>query len=46
LLRVIVAYLDTLQEKIDELEGVQAETASETEAMLPAILDRTFRGEL
>jgi type I restriction enzyme S subunit len=42
----IVAYLDTLQDKIDELERVQAETATELDAILPAILDRAFRGEL
>ena len=34
--RRIVAHLDDLQ----------AETAAELEAMLPAVLDRAFRGEL
>ncbi len=44
--RQLVAYLDGLQEKSDELQRNQAEVAEELQAMLPAILDRAFRGEL
>jgi type I restriction enzyme, S subunit len=31
---------------LDALRGLQAETATELDAMLPAILDRAFKGEL
>ena len=44
--RRIVAYLDDLQARVDTLKRLQAETAAELEAMLPAVLDRAFRGEL
>ena len=44
--RRIVAYLDDLQAKVDALKALQAETAAELDALLPAILDRAFRGEL
>lgn len=37
---------DALQAEIDSLRGLQAETASELDALLPAILDRAFKGEL
>jgi len=37
---------DTLQAEVDALKRLQAETAQELEALLPAILDRAFRGEL
>jgi hypothetical protein len=30
----------------DTLERLQAETATELDALLPAILDRAFKGEL
>lgn len=42
----IVSELDTLQAEVDALKGLQAETAAELDAMLPAILDRAFKGEL
>ncbi len=44
--RRIVAYLDDLQAKVDSLKKTQAETAAELDALLPAILDRAFKGEL
>jgi type I restriction enzyme S subunit len=42
----LVAYLDTLQKKLDALRQLQAETAAELDALLPSILDRAFKGEL
>lgn len=42
----IVAYLDDLQAKVDQLKRLQAQTAAELDALLPSILDRAFRGEL
>ncbi len=44
--RRIVAYLDGLQQKVENMKHLQAETAAELGAMLPAILDREFKGEL
>lgn len=44
--RRIVAYLDDLREKVDALKRLQAETATELDAMLPSILDKAFRGDL
>ena len=44
--RRIVAELDVLQTKADALKRLQAETAVELDALLPAILDRAFKGEL
>jgi len=44
--RRIVAYLDVLQAKVDTLRRLQAETGAEMDALLPAVLDRTFKGEL
>jgi len=44
--RRIVAELDVLQEKVDALKRLQAETAAELDALLPSILDRAFKGEL
>lgn len=44
--RRIVSYLDGLQAKVDVLKRLQAETAAELDALLPAILDRAFKGEL
>jgi type I restriction enzyme S subunit len=44
--RRIVAELDALQAKVDVLKRLQAETAAELDALLPAILDRAFKGEL
>jgi type I restriction enzyme, S subunit len=42
----IVAYLDDLQARVDELKRLQADTAAELDALLPSILDRAFKGEL
>ena len=44
--RRIVAYLDDLQDKVDALKQLQAETAAELDALLPSILDKAFRGAL
>lgn len=44
--RRLVAELDALQTKVDALKRLQAETTQELEALLPAILDRAFKGEL
>ena len=37
---------DALQAEVDALKRLQAETAAELAALLPAILDRAFKGEL
>ncbi len=42
----IVESLDALQAKLDVVKALQAETAAELDAMLPAILDKAFKGEL
>jgi type I restriction enzyme S subunit len=42
----IVEYLDGLQAKVDRLKALQAETRAELDTLLPAILDRAFKGEL
>lgn len=44
--RRIVAELDALTAEVDELRRLQAETAAELDALLPALLDRAFHGEL
>lgn len=44
--RQAVAELDALQAKVDAVKALQTETAAELDAMLPAILDKTFKGEL
>jgi type I restriction enzyme S subunit len=44
--RRIVAELDALQAEVDTLKRLQAETAAELDALLPALLDRAFKGEL
>lgn len=44
--RRVVADLDILQVKFGSVEALQAETAAELDAMLPAILDKAFKGEL
>jgi type I restriction enzyme S subunit len=44
--RRIVAELDALQAEVDALNRHQAETAAELDALLPALLDRAFKGEL
>jgi type I restriction enzyme, S subunit len=42
----VVSYLDALQAKVDALKALQAETAAELDALLPAVLDKAFKGEL
>ena len=42
----IVTELDDLQVESDRQKALQAETAAELDALLPAILDRAFKGEL
>ena len=44
--RRIAAELDSLQAEVDGLKQLQAETSAELDALLPAILDRAFKGEL
>jgi type I restriction enzyme S subunit len=44
--RRIVAELEALQAEVDALKRLQAETAAELDALLPAILDKAFKGEL
>lgn len=44
--RRIVAELDALRAVGDQLRQLQAETATEVDSLLPAILDRAFKGEL
>jgi type I restriction enzyme S subunit len=39
-------WFNTLLAEVDALKRLQAETAAELDALLPAILDRAFRGEL
>jgi type I restriction enzyme S subunit len=42
----IVADLDAMQVQIGALSHIQTETSAELDALLPAILDKAFRGEL
>lgn len=42
----IVAYLDSLSERVNELRRLQAESQVELDALLPSILDKAFKGEL
>lgn len=42
----IVAELDALQARVDTVKALQADTAAELDAMMPAILDKAFKGEL
>jgi type I restriction enzyme S subunit len=44
--RRIVAYLDSLQAKVEAVKRHQAATAANLEALLPSILDKAFKGEL
>ncbi|WP_300778988.1 restriction endonuclease subunit S [Enhydrobacter sp.] len=44
--RRIVAELDALQTKVDTVRALQTETATELDAVLPAILDKAFKGGL
>ncbi len=42
----IVTELESLQLEVGNLESTQTETAIELDALLPAVLDRAFKGEL
>jgi len=42
----IVSELDALQRKVNAVEALQTHTAAELEALLPAVLDKAFKGEL
>jgi type I restriction enzyme S subunit len=44
--RQVVAYLDELKKKADEIGRLQGAASDELQAIMPAILDRAFRGEL
>jgi len=44
--RLIVAYLDGLQAKVDAVKRLQEETAEELNALMPSILSKAFAGEL
>jgi len=37
---------DALQAEVEALRRLQSETAAESDALLPAILDKAFKGEL
>jgi restriction endonuclease S subunit len=42
----IVAYLNSLQAKVDQMKRFREEALKELDAMLPSILDKAFKGEL
>ncbi|MGK7881233.1 MAG: restriction endonuclease subunit S [Crocosphaera sp.] len=42
----IIAYLDRLQNKIDEMKQLREKSLQEIDALLPSILDKAFKGEL
>lgn len=42
----IVGELDALQAEVDSLKRLQSETAAELDTLMPAILDKAFKGEL
>jgi type I restriction enzyme S subunit len=44
--RRIVAYIDDLQAKVDELRRLQVATQKELDALMPSILAKAFAGEL
>jgi type I restriction enzyme, S subunit len=44
--RHIVAYLDGLSEKVNELWWLQTESQVELDSLFPSVLDRAFKGEL
>lgn len=44
--RQVVTYLDDLYGRVDALKRLQTGTSAELDALLPAILDKAFRGEL
>jgi type I restriction enzyme S subunit len=42
----IVAYLDNLQAKVDQMKRLREDAIKELDALLPSILDKAFKGEL
>lgn len=42
----IVEQLNNLRDRLNAVKRLQAETQAELDALLPAVLDRAFRGEL
>lgn len=42
----VFAGLDVLQSRLDSVKALQTETTAELDAMLLAILDKAFKGEL
>jgi type I restriction enzyme S subunit len=42
----ILAEWDALQAEVDKLKELQRQTGQELDALMPAILDRAFKGEL
>jgi type I restriction enzyme S subunit len=44
--RDIISYLDILRANVDSLKQLQSQTAAELDAMLPAVLDKAFKGDL
>jgi type I restriction enzyme S subunit len=42
----VVTYLDGIQAKANAVKRLQAESVTELDALLPAVLDKAFRGEL
>ena len=44
--RCIVAYLDSLQTKVDKLKALQTKISNELDAFMPSILDKAFKGKL
>jgi hypothetical protein len=44
--RLVLSELDALQTEVGTLKRLQAETAAKLDPLLPAPLDRAFKGEL
>lgn len=44
--QAIVSELDSLRAQLDEIRGLQSGSRAESDALLPAILDRAFSGQL
>lgn len=42
----IVAYIDNLQAKVDEMKRLREQAMKELDALLPSLLDKAFKGEL
>ena len=46
LFKYLVIELDALQAQVDVLKRLQAKTDVELDTLLPALIDRAFKGEL